>query len=240
MIVAALPIDPPDGHKWWAFYVVNDTGPTMEAVVVEQVGYEWGDTGNTEDVGATFGPIAPGAYIEVYRETNTEVRTALWLLIRDANGIRRVIAEVGRLYLPRSSSLESIPIIGRAGKLATVEPVVERPAEPAAHTAGTIEYDDVGVRRHLTDGKVESARWSELSEIWIVTTADGPFADDMFWVLRERSGGGCVVPSQATGAKAIVDRLEKLPGFDFEQMILAMASTGDAKFVVWRAPSSAS
>ena len=122
VIVAAIPINPPDGDRCWAFHVVNDEHDTIEAIVVEAVSYEWGDFGNSEDLNVTFGPLEPGASIEVYRETNTELRTGLTLRVRIVGRERRVFAEVGRLYWPPASLID-IPILGRSGKLATIDSV---------------------------------------------------------------------------------------------------------------------
>jgi hypothetical protein len=118
VIVAALPIEPRDGDKCWAFHVINDEAEPIDSIVVESVGYEYGDFGNSEAIGRTFGPVAPGASIEVYRETDTELRTSLMLRVRIGDRERRVDAEVGRLYPPRSSTLDEIPMLGTRGKLA--------------------------------------------------------------------------------------------------------------------------
>ena len=115
-----MPIDPPDGEWCWAFHVANDDGHTIERIVVEAVSYEWGDFGNSEALDRTFGPLAPGASVEVYRETNTEMRTGLTLRVQVAGRDRHVFAEVGRLYWPPSGMVD-IPIIGRRGKLATID-----------------------------------------------------------------------------------------------------------------------
>lgn len=117
MIVAAIPIEPPTAGHCWAFHVINDGDVPIESLLVEQVHYEWGDFGNSEDVGVRFGAIAPGASLEVYREIDTELRTGLTLLVTTAGETHRVDAWVGRLYAtPRG--LEPIPILGKDGMLA--------------------------------------------------------------------------------------------------------------------------
>lgn len=120
MIVAAIPIDPPHGERCWAFHVVNDEGHTIEAIVVESVSYEWGDSGNSEALNLTFGTLAPGASVEVYREADTEVRTGLTLRVRVAGRERRLYAEVGKLY-SKPTGMVDIAIFGRPGKLATID-----------------------------------------------------------------------------------------------------------------------
>jgi hypothetical protein len=122
MLVAATPIEPPDGDRCWAFHVINDGSEPIVRVIVESVDYEWGDSGSATRVDATFGPIEPSASVEVWRETDTEVRTSLTLRVRDATGERRVVAEVGRLYRT-PGLLVPIPILDRHGKLASLESV---------------------------------------------------------------------------------------------------------------------
>jgi hypothetical protein len=99
---------------------VNDADAPIERVTVEAVSYEWGDFGNEERVGTSCGPIAAGHALEVYREVDTELRTALTLLVRDAAGTRRWRAEVGRLYAT-PGALEPILLLGRTGKRAELE-----------------------------------------------------------------------------------------------------------------------
>jgi hypothetical protein len=98
-----------------------------------------------------------------------------------------------------------------------------------------ITIDEQGVRRELPDGSVEQVLWEELESIDIVTTDAGPFAEDVFWVL---SAGhhGCVVPG-ALGSR-ILDHSNRFPGWDTRALILAMGSTENARFEVWRRESS--
>jgi len=56
--------------------------------------------------------------------------------------------------------------------------------------------DDAGARRIREDGAVvESVTWDELVGVRIVTTSDGPFAEDVLFVL-DGDGRGCVVRSR--------------------------------------------
>ena len=97
-----------------------------------------------------------------------------------------------------------------------------------------VTFDDTGVRRVTPDGRVEEVLWNDLVEVRIVTTSEGPFAEDVFWLLIGADGNnGVAVPgSAATGD--LLDRLQALPGFDHEQMIVAMGSTDEAQFICWQ------
>ncbi|MFI5777419.1 MULTISPECIES: hypothetical protein [Nocardia] len=96
-----------------------------------------------------------------------------------------------------------------------------------------VEINDRFVRRTLDNGRIEEVLWQELSEVRIITTADGPFADDVFFVLIGAKGNGCVVPHSAADTRFLA-RLQKLPGFDNEKVIEAMGSVQDRQFLVWR------
>jgi hypothetical protein len=104
------------------------------------------------------------------------------------------------------------------------------PAQP-------IDIDDHGVRRVLPDGKVERVSWYGLREVAVLTTSDGPFAEDVFFVLAGQDGTGCVVPQGAPESTQLLERLQRLPAFDNDALIRAMSSTGNATFVCWRRPS---
>jgi hypothetical protein len=97
-----------------------------------------------------------------------------------------------------------------------------------------VTIDDRGVVRTMSDGKVESVRWDQLAEVQIVTTDQGPFTDDVFWLLIGEDGEGCAVPSEAPAAKELLERLQELSGFDNEAVIKAMGSTSNARFHVWK------
>jgi hypothetical protein len=95
-----------------------------------------------------------------------------------------------------------------------------------------VTCDAQGVRRTMVNGTVESVTWDELQEVFILTTDEGPFSEDVFWVLSG-NGKGCAVPSGAEGMKELLPRLQALPGFNNEAVVQAMGSTSHAKFVCW-------
>jgi hypothetical protein len=56
----------------------------------------------------------------------------------------------------------------------------------------------------------------------------------VFFILVGRKGSGCVVPQGAPESSPLLERLQRLPGFDIEVFMRAMASAEDARFVCWR------
>lgn len=101
-----------------------------------------------------------------------------------------------------------------------------------AWTPETVSLTEEEVIRTMSNGHQERVRWDDLQEVSIVTTDEGPFADDFFWVLTGKSGG-CAVSSLAKGSNELLSRLQSLPGFNNEAILHAAGSTKNAKFVCW-------
>jgi len=95
------------------------------------------------------------------------------------------------------------------------------------------EVDDEGARVLFADGRVEAVRWEDLEAVDILTTSDGPFAEDFFWVLQD-SRGGCVIGGERAQELALMDRFEGLEGFDYEAVIRASGTPEEARFRCWR------
>ncbi len=94
---------------------------------------------------------------------------------------------------------------------------------------------DEDVARILQDGVVERVRWDDLEEVGILTTDEGPQCEDVYWLLLGADGkSGCVVPQSIKGMNELLDRLQKLPGFNNQSVIEAMGSTSNAKFICWK------
>jgi hypothetical protein len=97
-----------------------------------------------------------------------------------------------------------------------------------------VTFDAECVTRTLPDGRTETVRWRDLREVRILTTDEGPYVDDVVWLLLGGEGGGCAVPSETEGTDELLPRLQQLPGFDNEAVIQAMGSTAGAEFVCWK------
>lgn len=93
-------------------------------------------------------------------------------------------------------------------------------------------WSDSEVVCERPDGTVGRVGWDDLQKVEIVTTGDGPFTPDVFWVLHGRTGG-CAIPQGATGDRQLLERLQALPKFDNNAVIAAMSSTSDRRFVCW-------
>jgi hypothetical protein len=95
-----------------------------------------------------------------------------------------------------------------------------------------VKFDDEGVKATRPDGTIEIVTWSELKKIEVYTTDEGPFVEDVFFVLHG-DNRGCCIPQGAANAKDLIERLQNLPGFDNENFIKAMGSTSNNTFLIW-------
>jgi hypothetical protein len=111
-----------------------------------------------------------------------------------------------------------------------IQKFFRRDPKPKVHVA----FDTEQVTRTLPDGRTERVRWADLQEVDILTTDEGPAADDVIWMLLGKNDSGCAVPSETEGMKELLPRLQELPGFDNEAVIKAMGSTNNAIFVCWK------
>ncbi|MFL6022203.1 MAG: hypothetical protein ACJ72O_02600 [Marmoricola sp.] len=111
--------------------------------------------------------------------------------------------------------------------------IFRRRARKAVEQPVSIVIDQAGARRLFRGEVTHHVRWDDLEQVAIRTTDDGPFAEDLFWVLLGRWGSGFVVPAGLV-PDGFLARLQQLPGFDNEAVTDAMQSIDDAVFVAWR------
>jgi hypothetical protein len=95
-----------------------------------------------------------------------------------------------------------------------------------------VVVDDAGVTV-VGEAGVEAVAWTDLEAVGIRTTDTGPFEDDLHWELQRRDGGVVSIGSETDGIDALIERLQRLPGFDNEAVIAASSSTRNAVFACW-------
>ena len=84
--------------------------------------------------------------------------------------------------------------------------------------------------------ETETIRWDDIEEIRLVTTTEGPFLPDM-WYLFVGDGKGCSIPSEAKGFDQCWDVFKaRFPGFDYG--VILQAGTSDAQQVIWTKTSN--
>ncbi len=72
--------------------------------------------------------------------------------------------------------------------------------------------------------------FKDLKKATIITTDQGPFEEDVFWLLLFKIP---IMIPQAAGTDKLLEKLQKLPGFDNENVIKAMTCTENDSFLVW-------
>jgi hypothetical protein len=113
-----------------------------------------------------------------------------------------------------------------------LKPILRRFEPPAKDR---VEFDERGIRRYRSNGPMEEIEWSELDEIGIVTTDEGPWVDDVIWLFSNADqSNGCAVSNYSPGFSELLSRIQALPGFDNEAVVRAMGSTSNDRFVVWK------
>ncbi|MEP6669218.1 MAG: hypothetical protein ABJF10_08700 [Chthoniobacter sp.] len=106
---------------------------------------------------------------------------------------------------------------------------------PKQKALDRVIFNADSVTRFRPDGVEETIRWDDLHEVGILTTDEGPWLEDVFFLLIGSDGkSGCVVPQLAEGCKELVERLQRLPNFNNEALIKAMGSAVNAQFVCWK------
>ena len=86
------------------------------------------------------------------------------------------------------------------------------------------------------NGAVASMAISDLAAIVIETNDSGPWGDDVIWHFLGRAEGSCLsIPQNAEGFSPLLERMQRLPGFENKEVIAAMGSTALNSFLCWEA-----
>ena len=97
----------------------------------------------------------------------------------------------------------------------------------------SVEGDGISVTD--PNGEEKTLALEDLSGVMIETSDSGPSGADVWWLLfGDDDRIAIAFPQGATGERDAIDWLIALPGFDHEAMTMAMGSTANAVFPVWR------
>lgn len=102
-----------------------------------------------------------------------------------------------------------------------------------------VQITDLGVTRRfgpwLGRKREERVLWDELTRVEILTTDEGPFTEDFFFLLEGRDGAGVAVSNELAVKHELVAILQRrLPGLDGKAIIEAAGSTARRRFLVWQ------
>lgn len=108
-------------------------------------------------------------------------------------------------------------------------------AHPASFRPPTsvTEIDEQGVRRMYAGKLLEGVRWDDLVKVSIMTTDEGPFVEDFFWLLQAADGSGAAIGQEQASEIDLLGRLQRLPRFDNVAVIEASGCCENREFVCW-------
>ena len=86
--------------KSWSYYLINDSNVPLDSAVLDEISYEWGDTGNRERVNVNVTGLAAGAHALIWRDdgSGAELRMDLALRVRMGDREARLLFEFPMLY----------------------------------------------------------------------------------------------------------------------------------------------
>ncbi len=101
------------------------------------------------------------------------------------------------------------------------------------------EQRPVVTEQDVAAGFFATLPWARVEAVAIRTTADGPWAEDVFWVVAFDDSdpevrGEVAVPGSWVQGDSYDALLARLPGLDLRRVIWAMASARPRTFCVWR------
>jgi hypothetical protein len=97
----------------------------------------------------------------------------------------------------------------------------------------SVRIDDWGVRR--LDASNEAIAWADLVKVEIVTTDEGPWSEDLFFLLEGVDGKGVAIAGGLAQDCGLIAALQqRLPDIDNDAIIQGASSTENARFLVWR------
>jgi hypothetical protein len=97
----------------------------------------------------------------------------------------------------------------------------------------SVEGDGISVAD--PKGEESTLALEDISGVMIETNDSGPSGAEIWWLLFGADDRIAVTfPRGASGEQEAIDWLVGLPGFDHDAMSMAMASTANAVFPIWR------
>jgi hypothetical protein len=102
-----------------------------------------------------------------------------------------------------------------------------------------VQIDEGGVAVETKAG-IERVAWTDLNKVRILTTNEGPWKEDVYFLLEARNGHGCAVPHDAAVRTRLLEELQsRLQGVRDDKVIEAMGCTENNSFTIWERPVQA-
>jgi hypothetical protein len=100
------------------------------------------------------------------------------------------------------------------------------------YEAVKVWFEDQQVWVQWPSKEPESIKWDAIIRIAIETNDQGPFVEDVYWLLASKEKV-ISYPNEATGTEEMLKRLQEIPTFNNERLIDAMTCTDNQTFILW-------
>lgn len=114
----------------------------------------------------------------------------------------------------------------------------QRPTDNSKWQRGTEPFITITeaelICQYPSSNKTDKITWDDIIRIDVITTDKGPAVCDVFILITDDNGSVAIPQDREEESKIVIDRIFKLPNFDFEQFIKAMSSAENNTFNVWR------
>ena len=108
-----------------------------------------------------------------------------------------------------------------------------KPREMAPiNRVAVVTCDDQKINFRWAWGSTASLEMDEVRRVLIRTTDQGPFDDDVFFIV-ETTCKNFVIPQAVTGASQLLEHFQQLLGFNNEAVIDSMGCTDNKEFLCW-------
>jgi len=98
-----------------------------------------------------------------------------------------------------------------------------------------LTIDDVGITRTARDLR-EHVAWVDIARVRIITTDQGPWHEDVCFVVDSKNGDGCAVTHDLAVRSGLLAALQsRLEGVNNAAVIAAMASNESRVVTIWEA-----
>ncbi len=102
--------------------------------------------------------------------------------------------------------------------------------EAARSIKGVEVSRDTLILEYLNETK-ETFAFDDLKKTTIITTDEGPFLDDVFWLMMFKVI--IMIPQGIPGEDLLLERMQQFPGFNNENFVEAMCCSENNAFHVW-------
>jgi hypothetical protein len=118
--------------------------------------------------------------------------------------------------------------MGLFGKLLTI--LFGKPKNPEEDY--TITITDKYVQVEHPEKETEEILWTDIKQIKMINTNDGPFVPDI-WLALQGETSGCLIPEGAKGFETVYDIISEYENFDFKNYVESMTCTDNQEFLLW-------